>query len=146
MVFNKKDVINFIKRLRVTLDRYYKKHYNINAPDFKYLVSSEYGSDPTRTHRPHYHLLFFFRDMIPFRLFRWAFNESTYNRKNGIRYFGIIKQCDVIDRLRGGIRIALEHTSQQHGDEDTHHNNRKARQYTYEACQALASGIFCLIF
>lgn len=45
------DVINFIKRLRVTLQR----KYNFNE-HFTYFSCSEYGG---KTQRPHFHLLFF---------------------------------------------------------------------------------------
>ena len=63
-VFNKKHVIDFIKRLRTSLDRFYNKHYGTDAPDFKYLFTSEFGTDPTRSHRPHYHGLILFRKTI----------------------------------------------------------------------------------
>ncbi|UPW41164.1 replication initiator protein [Sigmofec virus UA08Rod_5342] len=53
-----KDVQKFIKRLRM----YVLRHYGVK---FKYRVSAEYGK---RTHRPHYHCLFF----------GWTFPDCTF--------------------------------------------------------------------
>lgn len=111
MVFRKSDVINFIKRLRVNLDRSYRKRYNTDAPNFKYLITSEYGTDPTRTHRPHYHCLFFFKSPCVPNVFRKSFIESMYNRKKGLLkyYFGFVKQCDLIDPQKGGIKYSSKY-------------------------------------
>lgn len=49
LVFNKRDVQLFLKRLRKQLSK-----INVTV---KYLVTSEYGGN---THRPHYHVLFHF--------------------------------------------------------------------------------------
>lgn len=48
------DIQLFLKRLRSHLDYHYA-----NLPNFRYVCFSEYGSDETRTLRPHYHLLLF---------------------------------------------------------------------------------------
>lgn len=111
MVFNKKDVILFIKRLRVNLDRMYQKMYKQDAPDFKYLVTSEYGSDPTRSHRPHYHMLVFFHDPVSPSAFEECFEKSLYdnNSKEKKYYFGYIMQCDLIDPKRGGIQYSAKY-------------------------------------
>lgn len=50
--FDSKKIVNFIKRLRISLER----EYNIPGSNLHYLFVSEYGSD---TARPHYHPLFF---------------------------------------------------------------------------------------
>lgn len=109
MVFNKQDVINFIKRLRTCLDREYNSIYRSSAPDFKYLVTSEYGSNPYCSHRPHYHLLFFFKDCITPSVFRRCFQKSLYNRITGKRYFGKIYQCDLIKPEKGGIKYSCKY-------------------------------------
>ena len=64
--FSRKHIRNFIKYIRVFL----KRRYVMNK-DIKYLVCSEYGSDPSRTHRPHYHALLFF----PFHLDNVSFTH-----------------------------------------------------------------------
>lgn len=109
MVFNKKDVIDFLKRLRVNLDRMFRRLFGVDAPDFKYLVTSEFGTDPDKTHRPHYHIIFFFMRPISLRAFRTAFIISLVNQKTGQRYFGKIFQCDPLDVKRGGIRYSSKY-------------------------------------
>lgn len=108
-VFNKKDVILFLKRLRSNLDRIYKKLYNKNAPDFKYLITSEFGTSEEGLHLPHYHCLFSFRKYISLFLFRKAFMESLVNRKSKFRYFGRIFQCDLLDLSRGGVKYVTKY-------------------------------------
>lgn len=103
-VFNKKHLIDYFKRLRITLDRHYRTHYHMDAPDFKYLVTSEYGSDPTRTRRPHYHLLFFFNEPIGLFTFRRCFRRAMFSHSDAI--FGRVYQCDPLDPKRGGIRYS----------------------------------------
>lgn len=111
MVFNKKHMIDFFKRLRMALDRYYKKHYNTSSPDFKYLCTSEYGSDPNATHRPHYHLLIFFRQYISHVTFRSVFRSCVQDNRVKVYkpFFGYVLQCDVIDRTRGGISYSAKY-------------------------------------
>lgn len=109
MVFNKKHVINFIKRLRTHLDRFFRRHYNCDAPDFKYLVTSEFGTDPDKTHRPHYHLIVTFSRPISLFVFRMCFECSLYSNSTGERYFGKIYQCELLDLKRGGIRYSSKY-------------------------------------
>ena len=111
MVFNKKDVMDFIKRLRTNLDRLFRKHFSCDAPDFKYLVTSEFGSDPDGSHRPHYHLVFFFVKPISHYLFNLVFKKSLCRRvgKKVIPCFGFIYQCDLIDPARGGIHYSCKY-------------------------------------
>ena len=108
MVFNKKHVIDFIKRLRISLERHYMKHFNRSAPAFKYLVTSEYGTDPTRTHRPHYHLLFFFHEQVGINTFNDLFSRCLYVQEGKDKHyvFGTRYQCDVLDSKRGGIKYS----------------------------------------
>lgn len=108
-VFNKNDVIKFIKRLRMSLDRFWKKHYHISAPDFKYLITSEFGTDPTRSHRPHYHLIILFKCPVSLYSFEFCFKYSLINHKTGKRYFGFIYQCDRLDIKRGGIKYSSKY-------------------------------------
>lgn len=103
-VFNKKHLIDYFKRLRITLDRHFRLHYGIDAPDFKYLVTSEYGSDPTRTRRPHYHLLIFFDAPIGLFTFRRCFRRAMFIHDSAV--FGRVYQCDILDSKRGGVRYS----------------------------------------
>ena len=89
MVFNKKDVIKFIKRLRTKLDRFYLKHFGSLAPNFKYLVTAEFGTDPYKTHRPHYHLIILFEKFISLYYFRLCFQQSLIDSRTGKSYFGL---------------------------------------------------------
>lgn len=124
-VFDKRAVILFIKRLRVNLDRAYLKNFGRPAPDFKYLVTSEYGS---KTQRPHYHITTASREPISPSIFKKAFRESTYcrrfsnNQEVVERYFGIIAQCDEIDPNRGGIfycaKYVLKDLQYTHADKE----------------------------
>lgn len=107
--FQKKDVILFMKRLRSNLDRLYKRYYNTSAPDFKYLVTSEFGTSDEGFHLPHYHLLVSFRNQISLFLFRKAFMESLVNRKDNFRYFGPVFQCDLLDLSRGGVKYVTKY-------------------------------------
>lgn len=109
MVFNKKDVIKFIKRLRTKLDRLYLKHFGSLAPDFKYLVTAEFGTDPYKTHRPHYHLIILFEKFISLYYFRLCFQQCLTDSRTGKSYFGRIFQCDVLDMKRGGIRYSAKY-------------------------------------
>lgn len=109
MVFNKKDVIDFLKRLRQNLARFYMSNFGIPSPSFKYLITSEFGTDEHSTHRPHYHLIFFFRKNISHFNFRKCFEDSLVNRKNNKRYFGRIFQCDLLDPSKGGIKYSAKY-------------------------------------
>lgn len=56
---NKKDVQDFLKRLRITMSR-----KGVDISTFKYFCIGEYGMTNTDNKRPHYHLLLFF-DVLP---------------------------------------------------------------------------------
>ncbi len=51
----KPHVQSFLKRIRITQDRFYKKH-KIKSPQIRYYLCGEYGEI---TQRPHYHMILF---------------------------------------------------------------------------------------
>lgn len=53
--FRPLDIRLFLARLR----RHLNYWYNINENCFNYLICSEYGTDETKTMRPHYHIIFY---------------------------------------------------------------------------------------
>lgn len=53
-VLNYRDVQLFLKRFRINYEREFKRKC-----DIKYFVCGEYGSNPKKSHRPHYHMLIF---------------------------------------------------------------------------------------
>lgn len=55
--FDYKDVTKFLKKLRKAISCKYGTFNNV-----KYFLSSEYGTKEYRTHRPHYHIIFFVSD------------------------------------------------------------------------------------
>lgn len=87
--FSKPDVQKFIKRLRYNLDTYVK------GCNFKYFLSSEYGG---KTHRPHYHALFFVDKPISKGKFRILVRKSWNNGfvKPGKHNFGIVDSVGAI--------------------------------------------------
>lgn len=109
LVFNKKHCVDFIKRLRVNLDRFFSENYGVSAPDFKYLITSEFGTDPTRSHLPHYHMLINFDKSISYFVFRKMFMKSMTNQKTGLSEFGFIFQCDPLDLRKGGVRYSTKY-------------------------------------
>lgn len=108
LVFAKKDIIDFIKRLRTNLDRFFRKNYGTDAPDFKYMITCEYGTDPTKRHQPHYHFIILFQRFISLFAFRSCFRLSLSKKigKTSKRVFGYIFQCEPLDPKRGGIRYS----------------------------------------
>lgn len=56
--FRSDDIVRFFKRLRIRL-----KRLGFDPKDkLRYFLASEYGTSQGRTHRPHYHVIFFVRD------------------------------------------------------------------------------------
>ena len=89
-VFNKKDLQDFLKRLRINISRFYGHRVPL-----KYLITSEYGG---LTHRPHYHALFHVYEPIDKKRFRQFVNDS-WNlgfTKAGSRNFGIIDSVGAV--------------------------------------------------
>lgn len=81
---DKKDVINFIKRLRKATDAYYNKRYVRRSvrPTIKYFACGEYGSTKGR---PHYHLIIFNA--------RLELIESAWQK--GAVHYGTVSQLSV---------------------------------------------------
>lgn len=75
--FSRKDVQDFLKRLRILLAR----HFGIERNAFKYLVVSEYGE---ARHRCHYHIILFMhtKSITP-ALLQWALNTTWIKGENG---------------------------------------------------------------
>lgn len=81
--FRLEDIRNFFKRLR----RQIAYHYGIKNQAFKYFLTSEYGSDPRFTHRPHYHVLFYVTaPILPHKLSRLVAKCWTLGRTDGLPY------------------------------------------------------------
>lgn len=60
--FRKDLCVKFMKRLRNWL----RREYGLEEDVFKYFLCSEYGKN---THRPHHHVLFFFKEFLAFPVF-----------------------------------------------------------------------------
>lgn len=79
--FNRSHIRHFFVKLRRMLEYRGFGH-------FKYFLVSEYGTDPLRTHRPHYHILFFVDSGIdPLILCRlihkaWKYGETDWSFHN----------------------------------------------------------------
>lgn len=81
--FNLLHFKNFLKNLRRQLDY----HYNGYGLSLKYFLTSEYGTDPRYTHRPHYHILFFIYGRIhPLAFSRLVAKCWKYGRTDGIDF------------------------------------------------------------
>lgn len=108
-VFNKKHVIDFVKRLRTNLDRYFLKYYHTLSPNFKYLITAEFGTSAGGYHLPHYHPIFLFEENISLAAFRRCFIQSLVNRRDNKRIFGKIFLCEPLDIKQGGIKYACKY-------------------------------------
>lgn len=74
----------FMNKLKVQLHR---RGYDVKN-NLRYFMSCEYGTNPNRTHRPHYHVLFFVKNAaIPaLELSAAICNAWTKGRTDGINY------------------------------------------------------------
>ena len=71
----------FLKNLR----RQLKYHYGNS--DFKYFLTSEYGTDERYTHRPHYHIMFYITNGInPLTFSKLVSKCWSYGRTDGLPY------------------------------------------------------------
>lgn len=100
MVFNsvrKKDVQDWIKRGRITLERKAKKD-GTDPIKFKFFITSEYGP---RTLRPHYHGILFgvTVDDVRFMFVDWQ------------RHHGVRIQFDNVDLTKGGVAYVSKYCS-----------------------------------
>lgn len=78
--FSSRDIRLFVVHLRQLLNREYK------GVEFRYFISSEFGSE-NYTHRPHYHCLFFvFGDIDPLDFSRLISRVWFRGRTDGIDY------------------------------------------------------------
>ena len=84
--FNVDHYRKFFVRLRraLTYHGFDAKH------NLKYFLCSEYGTDPTKTHRPHYHVLFYVTDphLDSLTLSKFVSDSWSYGRTDGVEYRG----------------------------------------------------------
>ena len=77
--FDHEDIQLFFKRLRRQLQ------YHCGSSDFKYFITSEYGSK--NTHRPHYHVLFYVTSGVtPLTFSKMVSKCWQYGRTDGLPY------------------------------------------------------------
>lgn len=79
MCFNHKDITDFLKRLRIALNRKYKA-------TCRYFLSSEYGTSENYSHRPHYHVLFFVHGCTWVQFSQLVASCWLFGRTDGIPY------------------------------------------------------------
>lgn len=86
MCFDHADTTNFLKLLRIRLER---DGYDVKD-NLRYFYSTEYGTDPNATHRPHIHFLFYVRNSFiePILLSRYISECWSYGRTDGVDYKG----------------------------------------------------------
>lgn len=78
--FSSRHIRLFVSALRQRL----KRNYNSN---FDFMLSSEYGTSPYHTHRPHYHVLFFVSGSItPQEMSQEISDCWSYGRTDGMPY------------------------------------------------------------
>lgn len=103
MCFDYHQVTDFLKLLRIRLER---KGIDVDS-NIRYFVSSEYGTDDTKTHRPHYHLLLFVRNNVvePLYLSRMVSKCWKYGRTDGLPY----KSCAYVqyNTINGGLAQSI---------------------------------------
>lgn len=82
--FNTDDYRYFFVRLRRNLD-----YYGYDSTKVKYFLTSEYGSTEGKTHRPHYHILFFVTDsrLSPITLSNMIDRSWKKGRTDGVGYY-----------------------------------------------------------
>lgn len=82
MCFSSEDLRLFHVRLRRRLE-----YEGFGSGVYNYFVSTEYGTDPTKTHRPHYHLLFYvYKDLDPLVFSRFVSESWRFGRTDGYSY------------------------------------------------------------
>ena len=104
--FSRPDVQKFFKRLRINLSR---AGYRFDSSQLRYILTSEYGTDEKRTHRPHYHLLFFVTFPIhPIEFSRHVSRAWTFGKTDGVRPYEDCKKCPVHAYCKGTCIYQLE--------------------------------------
>lgn len=102
--FSRDDVQKFFKRLRINLKR---AGYCYDSSQLRYILSSEYGSDELvngfqRTHRPHYHILFFVSFPItPIEFSRFVSRSWPLGKTDGVRPYDDCAKCYLKKYCRG---------------------------------------------
>lgn len=83
MLFDYSHYQKFLKVLRMRLKRLGYKNVVV-----RYFLTSEYGTDPKGTHRPHYHILFYVssKDLHPYKLSKLISDCWPYGRTDGVPY------------------------------------------------------------
>lgn len=83
--FNRRNVVNFLKLLRRWLAT---DGYDVND-NLRYFITSEYGTDEDKTHRPHYHCLFYVNfDIDPCIFSNYISVAWSYGRTDGVFWKG----------------------------------------------------------
>lgn len=79
-VLDYSDYQKFVKRIRKQLTK-------LNV-EFSYIVSGEYGTKETATHRPHYHFILFIKNdnIKPIELSKMISDNWHYGRTDGVKY------------------------------------------------------------
>lgn len=102
--FCRSDVQKFFKRLRINLRR---AGYIFGSNELRYILTSEYGSDEKvngfqRTHRPHYHVLFFVSFPIsPIDFSRNVSRAWHLGKTDGVRPSDDCSDCPVRKYCKG---------------------------------------------
>lgn len=102
--FSREDVQKFFKRLRISLKR---AGYRFASKELRYILSSEYGSDEVvngfqRTHRPHYHILFFVSFSIsPLEFSRFVSRAWYLGKTDGVRPYEDCAECPLKKYCQG---------------------------------------------
>lgn len=98
--FRRNDWRKFIVNLRATLRYYGYDHVGTDPyiSNLTHFMTSEYGTDPNHTHRPHYHVLFFVKDgfIEPLELSKYIDQCWDHGMTDGVTYKGsayVLNHC-----------------------------------------------------
>lgn len=97
--FSRPDVQKFFKRLRINLRR---DGYKFESSQLRYILTSEFGTDASGTHRPHYHLLFFVTFPInPIVFSRHVSRAWPFGKTDGVKPYDDCSECPVQSYCKG---------------------------------------------